>query len=111
MSEENAKIDPWFQHEGLDRAHMLLCMIEQAFGFYDVDAPLEENEVHPAIWNDRCGKLLSDATSAIADLYQAIGEWENERPPSTDTHDMDEDRIDRIAASHGDGEHYGEAGK
>lgn len=25
--------------------------------------------------------------------------------------DMDEDRIDRIAASHGDGEHYGEVGK
>lgn len=27
------------------------------------------------------------------------------------THEMDEDRIDRIAASHGDGEHYGEVGK
>lgn len=25
--------------------------------------------------------------------------------------DMDESRIDRIAASHGDGEHYGEVGK
>lgn len=34
-----------------------------------------------------------------------------QRPPSTDTHDMDEDRIDRIAASHGDGEHYGEVVK
>jgi len=72
------KIDKWFQHEGLDRTHILLVMLEQSLGFYDPDCELTDKPVHPAIWNSRCEVLLSKATSALAELYQAIGEWEDE---------------------------------
>lgn len=63
------KIDKWFQHEGLDRSHMLLVMLCESFG---------EEKYHPSIWNKRCKKELRKATKAIANLYQAIGEWEDE---------------------------------
>lgn len=66
----------WYQHEGLDRAHMLLVMLESSFGFYNQDFSCDDKPLHPSIWNDRCKKHLSEATEAIADLYQAIGEWE-----------------------------------
>lgn len=59
--------------EGLDRTHMMLVMLEQSLGFVDPDRP-----PHPAIWNQRCEKALMDATSALCELYQAIGEWEEE---------------------------------
>lgn len=75
MKEKNSI---WYQHEGLDRTHMLLCMIEQAFGYYDTEATFDENENHPAIWNQECGELVSEATRALTDLYQKIGEWEPE---------------------------------
>jgi len=68
------KIDKWFQHEGLDRTHMLLAMLQESLGYYDP----EEQSAHPAIWNDRSRKCLLDATRALAELYQAIGEWEEE---------------------------------
>lgn len=71
-------MDEYFQLEGLDRTHMLLCMIEQAFGHYDTETTFGENENHPAIWNQECGELVSKATRALAELYQAIGEWEEE---------------------------------
>ena len=72
------KIDKWWQHEGLDRTHMLLLMLEQGLGFYDPYCEFADKPVHPSIWNSRCEKLLSKATSALAELYQAIGEWEEE---------------------------------
>lgn len=71
-----SKIDKWFQHEGLDRTHMLLVMLEQSLGFYDPDCELSDGKLHPAIWNERSQMALSKATSALCDLYQAIGEWE-----------------------------------
>lgn len=70
------KINEGCQHEGLDRTHMLLVMLEQALGFYDPDQELSDGNLHPSIWNHRCQKALSEATSALAELYQAIGEWE-----------------------------------
>lgn len=86
MKEKNSV---WYQHEGLDRAHMLLCILEQAFGYYDTEATFDENENHPAVWNQECGELVSKATRALADLYQKIGEWEPEEE-STDDKEKDD---------------------
>jgi len=72
------KIDKWFQHEGLDRTHMMLVMLEQSLGFVDPDQEFTDRPPHPAIWNQRCAKALMDATSALCELYQAIGEWEED---------------------------------
>ena len=69
--EEQEKMNQWHQHAGLDRSSMLIAYLEEAFG-KDSDCR------HPSIWNERCEKSLSDAVSALADLYQAIGEWEEE---------------------------------
>lgn len=66
----------WYQHEGLDRTHTLLVMLDELLGYADSDGFTDEDKVHPSIWNERCKKRLSDATCALADLYQAIGEWE-----------------------------------
>ena len=70
-------MDKYFQLEGMDRAHMLLVMLQEGLGYYDPDAEGEQT-THPAIWNERSAKCLSDATCALAELYQAIGEWEEE---------------------------------
>jgi len=74
--EESKHKTEWFQHEGLDRTHMLLVMLEQSLGFYDPDCEFSDNKTHPSIWSSKCEGLLSEATTALADLYQAIGEWE-----------------------------------
>lgn len=71
------KINVWYQYEGLDRCHTLLVMLDQLFGYYDPDCDFGDGRTHPAIWNDRCREALSNATSALADLYQAIGEYED----------------------------------
>lgn len=72
------KIDKWFQHEGMDRTHMLLAMLQEALGFYDPDMDLSYGKMHPSIWNDKCERVLNEATIALANLYQAIGEWEED---------------------------------
>ena len=71
MKEQN---NEWYQHEGLDRTHMLLAMLQEALGYVDEDS--NEETTHPSIWNSKCEALLSEATTALADLYQAIGEFE-----------------------------------
>ena len=71
MKEQN---NEWYQHEGLDRTHMLLAMLQEALGY--VDEYSDEVTTHPSIWNKKSKKLLSKATTALADLYQAIGEFE-----------------------------------
>lgn len=71
MKEQN---NEWYQHEGLDRTHMLLAMLQEALGCVDEDS--DECTTHPSIWNKKSKKLLSKATTALADLYQAIGEFE-----------------------------------
>ena len=58
------------QHEGLDRTHMLIAMLEVALGY-----PGEGN-LHPAIWNDTCKDSLIKVNDALTNLYQAIGQWE-----------------------------------
>ena len=68
----------WYQHEGLDRTHTMLVMLQELLGYTDSEYPSEDDKVHPAIWNDRCKKHLSEATVALAGLYQAIGEWEED---------------------------------
>lgn len=70
MNEDKQKMDKWWQHEGLDRTHMLLVMLQEGLGY--------EDNLHPSIWNKKCEKLLSKATSALAGLYQAIGEWQED---------------------------------
>lgn len=71
------KINSGYQIEGLDRAHILICMLEQMYGFAD-EATIEQhaNHVHPAIWNERCLSLLRTIQESPAELYQAIGEYE-----------------------------------
>lgn len=63
----------WYQHEGMDRTHMLICMLCEAFGDYQ-----DEENCHPSLYNEECRKLADIAGSALADLYQKIGEWEEE---------------------------------
>lgn len=71
------KVDKWFIHEGCDRAHMLLVMLQESFGLVDPDCELSDGRLHPSIWNDKCATLLMNATSSLAELYQEISEWEN----------------------------------
>jgi len=70
------KIDKWFQHEGLDRTHTILVMLEELLG-HPAEPPVDDVwAVHPAIWNDECELLLRKVTDNLAELYQKIGEWE-----------------------------------
>ena len=62
----------WYQHEGLDRTHMLICMLEEAFSV--------NSEPHPSLHNKKCKKLVKKAERALAELYQKIGEWESANP-------------------------------
>ena len=73
-------IDEWFQHEGLDRAHILLCQLEAAFGSAEAswEATYEAQTAHPSIYNQRTNDCLKRATEALAELYQAIGEWDEQ---------------------------------
>lgn len=71
------KPDKSYIHEGLDRTHTILVMMNELLGFYDPDCEFSNNETHPAIWNSKCQFLLSEATGKLAELYTAIGEWED----------------------------------
>lgn len=71
-------MDEGWQHEGLDRTHTLIVMLEQLLGFYDPDCEFSDNNIHPAIWNKACLNDLRAATSALLDLYQHIVEWEDD---------------------------------
>ncbi len=64
------KNDIWYQHEGLDRASMILSHLHSAFG--DVDDP------HPSIYNEECNKLLAKCYKNLSKLYQEISQWEKE---------------------------------
>lgn len=75
---EQSKIDKWYQHEALDRTHTILYMLQELLGYCDKDDEFEDINLHPGIWNERCKDSLSTATQALAELYQAIGEWEDE---------------------------------
>ena len=59
----------WYQHEGLDRAHMMICMLDEAFHVY-------HDEHHPSLHSKKAIKLAKKANRALADLYQEIGVWE-----------------------------------
>lgn len=68
------KNDKWFQHEGLDRTHTILVMLDQLLGYGD-DSEDTKHHLHPSIWNKECENLLREATRNLAELYQKIGEW------------------------------------
>ena len=71
------KIDKWFRHEGLDRTHTILVMLDQLLGYPSQSNECEDSwTCHPAIWNAECERLLREATGSLAELYQKIGEWE-----------------------------------
>jgi hypothetical protein len=61
----------WYQHEGLDRTHMLICMLEEAFY---VDS---QDYYHPSLHTKKAKKLARKAGLVLASLYQEIGAWEN----------------------------------
>lgn len=77
---EEMKMDKWTQHEGLDRVSILLSQIDTCFGYYEEELSHEENKdnIHPSIWNEECGHLLKQAYSSLCQLYQKIGEWEED---------------------------------
>lgn len=66
------KNNEWWQFSGLERSSMLITMLHESFGSEDAD------NLHPAIYNTKCKELLEKAGEALADLYQAIGEWSEE---------------------------------
>lgn len=86
MSQE--KNTEWYQHEALDRTHMLLCMLEEAYG-------REVDGYHPGIHNKECKKLVKKASKALAELYQKVGDWE-ERPCPKDNGRLSDGVIDAI---------------
>ena len=58
----------WYNFEGLDRCSMILHQLEHAF--------IEGN--HHCLDTHEKVKLYHTAVEALADLYQRIGEWEEE---------------------------------
>jgi len=58
----------WYNFEGLDRCSMILYQLEHAF--------IEGN--HHCLDTHEKVKLYHTAVEALADLYQKIGEWEEE---------------------------------
>ena len=50
MNEDKQKMDKWWQHEGLDRTHMLLVILQEGLGY--------EDNLHPSIWNKKCDLQL-----------------------------------------------------
>lgn len=76
MKEKNSV---WYQHEALDRTHMLLVMLQESLGFHDSDGDFEDVDIHPGVWNQECKELLSKVSCTLAELYQKIGEWEEEQ--------------------------------
>lgn len=65
-----SKMNSGYRHEGIDRAATLIGIIDLMYG--DID----EDTLHPAIWNERCLNLLRTIQESAAELYQAIGEYE-----------------------------------
>ena len=63
MKREN---NVWYQHEGLDRTHMLICMLEEAFSV--------NSEPQPSLHNKKCKKLVKKAERTLAELYQHISQ-------------------------------------
>lgn len=61
-------MDEWYQHGGMERVVVILDMMENILGYGD--------DVHPAIWNDKCRELLHTAVDSMAELYQEMGAWE-----------------------------------
>jgi hypothetical protein len=59
----------WYQHEGLDRTHMIICMLDEAFR-------ADYYECHPSLHTKKAKKLARKAGAVLADLYQEIGMWE-----------------------------------
>lgn len=76
------KNDEWFQHEAMDRTHMILAMLQEALGYYDPDS---DQSVHPGLWNNECKWLLLDITGKLSELYLKIGEWEEPKLEKLDT--------------------------
>lgn len=78
MSHKLNNMSVWHRHEGLERSHIILGLLEQTLGYYDPGLHYEENRgtMHPSIWNEECGLLLAEAAAKLAELYQKIGEWE-----------------------------------
>jgi hypothetical protein len=70
--------DEWFQHEGLDRTSMIIHQVYSAFG--DSEDP---DELHPSIYNEECLAHLQATTTALCNLYQAIGRWEDSTETET----------------------------
>lgn len=71
------KNNEWYQHEGLDRTHTLLVMLQELIGYCDSDTPLED--LHPSVWSDECKIELIKVTESLGTLYQLIGKWGDDK--------------------------------
>ena len=61
----------WWQFAGLERSSMLIDILHSSFG-----CTSDMENLHPSIYNQKCIEAFDKAGEALADLYQAIGEWE-----------------------------------
>lgn len=63
----------------LDRTSVIIALLDDTLGFYDVDFPEDLEDVYPGIRSERALSCLAKASEALCDLYQALGEgWYNE---------------------------------
>lgn len=63
------EFDRGYQHEGLDRVDTILSLMENRLGY-------PSDEVHASIYDERAKELLLKANEALSELYQHIGNWE-----------------------------------
>jgi hypothetical protein len=77
---ELLNIDQWYQHEGLTLTSAIISMLEKELGYPEDswDETFKHQVCHPSIWNERTNNLLKNAIDNLAELYQAIGEWEED---------------------------------
>ena len=64
----------WWQFAGLERSSMLIDILHSSFG-----CTSDPENLHPSIYNNKCKELLDKAEEALSDLYQSIGEYEDDR--------------------------------
>lgn len=63
------EFDEGYQYEGLDRVDTILSLMENRLGY-------PSDEVHDSIYDERAKELLLKANEALCELYQHIGNWE-----------------------------------
>lgn len=73
------KFNELSQTEGFDRVYCIVAMLEDQLGHISIESngklKYNADEIHPSIYDDKAKTLLANASSALSDLYQHIGQW------------------------------------